>query len=227
MTFSIVAYDTETEMCGVAVSTRMPAIGGLAVFARSGAGAIATQALINPLAGADGLDLLRRLPAEDTLSHVRDADPAAESRQIAVVDSAGRCAVHTGTETHPWSGHRIGNGYVAAGNMLVGEATVNDMAERYERSWSTSLPERLLTSLEAGQKAGGDRRGKQSAALYVHSGNPYPYLDLRVDEHVEPVVELRRIYEVAQQELLPFSERLPTRAHPEGHFDRLLDGDGP
>ncbi len=224
-TFSIAAYDTESAMCGVAVSTRMPAIGGLAVFARAGAGAIATQALINPLAGVDGLELLEHHSAEEVLRRLRDADPAVEARQIAVVDSSGRPAVHTGSETQPWSGHRSGDGYAVAGNTLFGGGTVDAMADRFEASASNSLAERLLTALEAGQEAGGDWRGKQSAALYVHSGHPYPHLDLRVDEHPEPVAELRRVHEVAKRELLPFVAALPTRARPAGSFERLLDGD--
>lgn len=226
-TFSIVAYDTEAEMCGVAVSTRMPAIGGLAAFARAEAGAIATQALINPLAGADGLELLQCHSAEETLCRVRDADPAAAARQIAVVDSSGRAAAHTGAETQPWSGHRLGNGFAVAGNTLVDGATVDAMAKWFETSSGSPLAERLLASLEAGQEAGGDRRGKQSAALYVHNGHPYPYLDLRVDEHPDPVVELRRVYEVAKRELLPFVGALPTRAQPAGRFDQLLNSDDP
>ncbi|GAB2737672.1 DUF1028 domain-containing protein [Salinifilum aidingensis] len=224
-TFSIVACDIAAGMCGVAMSTRMPAIGGLAVFAHAAAGAIATQALVNPLAGADGLELLREHSAEEALARVRGADPAAEARQVAVVDSSGRAAVHTGSETQPWSGHRSGDGYAVAGNTLVDGGTVDSMADRFEGSAGDSLAERLLTSLEAGQEAGGDRRGKQSAALYVHSGHPYPYLDLRVDEHPDPVAELRRVYEVAKRELLPFVEALPTRARPAGAFERLLGGE--
>lgn len=224
-TFSIVAYDTGTGTCGVAMSTRMPAIGGLAVFARAGAGAIATQALINPLLGADGLELLRHHSAEETLSRVRETDPAMEGRQVAVVDASGGAAAHTGSETHPWSGHRLGNGYAVAGNTLVDGGTVEAMAERFEDSGASPLAERLLTALEAGQEAGGDRRGKQSAALYVHSGQPYPYVDLRVDEHAEPVAELRRVHEVAKRELGPFVDALPTRAHPAGRFEQLLSTD--
>lgn len=224
-TFSIVAYDSDARMCGVAVSTRMPAIGGLAVFARAGAGAIATQALINPLLGVDGLDLLQQHSADEALRRVLDSDPDAEARQLAVVDASGGAAAHTGSQTHPWSGHRLGPGYAAAGNILVNGDTVAAMAERFEGSSGRPLAERLLMSLEAGQQAGGDRRGKQSAALYVDAGQPYPYADLRVDEHPDPVSELRRVYEVAKRELLPFVEALPTRDHPIGRFEQLLNSD--
>ena len=227
-TFSIVAYDTATGACGVAVSSRMAAIGSLSVFAHAEAGAVATQALVNPLLGVDALELLRSRTAGDALGRVIGADPDADSRQVAVVDGSGRAAAHTGAQTHPWSGHRTGDGYAVAGNILTGAATLDAMAERWESAGESSraqdpLGERLLSALEAGQAAGGDRRGRQSAALYVHTGNPYPYLDLRVDEHGDPVAELRRVHGVAERELLPFVEALPTRANPLGAFDRLLD----
>lgn len=211
-------------MCGVATSSRMPAIGSLTVFARADAGAIATQALINPLLGADGLELLRSRPAEEVLREVLEADPDADARQVAMVDRQGRVAAHTGPQTHPWSGHLLGDGYAVAGNILTGRATLEAMAERFE-SAEGPLDRRLLAALEAGQAAGGDRRGRQSAALYVHSGHPYPYLDLRVDEHPDPVAELRRVHGVAERELLPFVEALPTREHPAGTFHRLLEAD--
>lgn len=213
-------------MCGVATSSKMPAIGALTVFAHADAGAIATQALINPLLGTDGLELLRSHPAQDALRRVLATDPDADSRQVAMVDRQGRTAAHTGPQTHPWSGHRLGEGYAVAGNILTGASTLDAMVERFEAGAEDPLGERLLAALEAGQAAGGDRRGKQSAALYAHGGHPYPYLDLRVDEHPDPVTELRRVYEVAKRELLPFVEALPTRTHPAGNFDRLLELDG-
>lgn len=221
-TFSIVGYDVESDVCGVAISTAMPAIGGLSVFARAGRGAIATQALINPLLGVDGLELLADHAAEDALRQALAADPLAAMRQVAVVDRAGRGAGHTGDETHPWSGHRTGAGYAVAGNMLVGEPVLTAMAERFEARDDEPLHERLLAALEAGQEAGGDRRGKQSAALRIDTGLPYPYLDLRVDDHLEPVAELRRIHTVARQELLPFVDALPTRDNPAGRLDLLV-----
>ncbi|GAA1093356.1 DUF1028 domain-containing protein [Nocardiopsis composta] len=222
-TFSIVASDTAARTCGVAVSSCMPAIGALSVSAHAEAGAIATQALINPLLGIDGLALLRSLPAPEALRRVLAADPAAEARQVAMVDAAGGTAAHTGAETHPWSGHRQGDGYAVAGNILTGAGVLDAMAEHFEAAAGSPLAERLLAALEAGQAAGGDRRGRQSAALYVHRGDPYPYLDLRVDDHPDPVAELRRVHGVAERELLPFVEALPTREHPAGRFERLLD----
>lgn len=224
-TFSIVAHDPATGACGVAISSRMVAIGSLCVFAHAEAGAVVTQALINPLLGVDALELLRARSAGEALSRVLAADPDAESRQVALVGRDGSAAAHTGGQTHPWSGHRVGEGYAVAGNILTGADTLDAMAERWEAGARDSFDERLLSALEAGQAAGGDRRGRQSAALYVHAGHPYPYLDLRVDEHPDPVAELRRVHGVAERELLPFVEALPTRANLRGTFERLLDTD--
>lgn len=222
-TFSVVAYDTASGTCGVAISSRMPAVGSLCVFAEAGRGAIATQAWINPLLGVDGLELLSAHSAESTLRELLAKDPEPELRQIAIVDRGGHASAYTGTQTHPWNGHRLGSGYVVAGNILLGEATLTAMAEAFEAATGSPLQERLLVALEAGQVAGGDARGKQSAALYVSKGEPYPYLDLRVDDHPTPVTELRRIYEVARRELLPFVEALPTWSNPRGRFGELLD----
>lgn len=220
-TFSIVAHDPVAGVCGVAVASRMPAIGALTVFAHADVGAVATQALINPLLGVDALELLRTLPADEALTAVLADDPEPDSRQVAVVDRTGRAAAHTGFMTHPWCGHRTGEGYAVAGNILTGGGTLDAMAEAWESGAALPFDERLLRALEAGQAAGGDRRGRQSAALYVHTGNPYPHLDLRVDEHTDPVAELRRVHGVARRELLPFVEALPTRENPAGAFDRL------
>ncbi|QVQ53279.1 DUF1028 domain-containing protein [Spiractinospora alimapuensis] len=218
-TFSIVAYDVDQSVCGVAVSSAMPAIGALSVFARVGHGAIATQALINPLLGVDGIELLASTPAERALGQLLATDPASDLRQVALVDRHGHGAAHTGDGTHPWSGHRTGEGYAVAGNMLVGERVLTDMAERFEANRGEPLHERLLRALEAGQAAGGDHRGRQSAALRLDTGLPYPYLDLRVDDHHDPVDELRRVHTVARQELLPFIDTLPTRENPAGRWD--------
>jgi uncharacterized Ntn-hydrolase superfamily protein len=224
-TFSIVAYDATSGMLGVAISTRVPAVGAVCPFARAGVGAISTQAWTNPLLGVDGLDLLEQgNSAEVTLQKLLDADPDPEMRQVIAVDKEGRSAAHTGSEADPWKGHRTGDGYAVAGNMLVGEETITAMAEAFEASADEPLSERLLRALESGQAAGGDKRGRQSAALFVVKSESYPYLDLRVDEHPDPVAELRRVYEVAKRELLPFVEAMPTRDNPKGNFGEELKG---
>lgn len=220
-TFTIVAHDRSSGACGVAISSRMPAIGALTVFAHADLGAVATQALINPLLGVDALELLGSLPAEQALEGALAKDPDPDSRQVVVVDGQGRSAAHTGTMTHPWCGHRTGDGFAVAGNILTGANTLDAMVDAWSEKSDLTFDERLLGALEAGQAAGGDRRGRQSAALYVHTGNPYPYLDLRVDEHPDPVAELRRVHGVARRELLPFVAALPTRDNPHGSFERL------
>ena len=218
-TFSIVARDRASGMFGVAASTRLPAVGVLVPYARAGVGAIATQARTNPLLGYDGLDLLQRgYDAEETLKILLGSDPEPEKRQVGIVDSQGRSAAHTGAEADPWRGHVTGDGYAVTGNLVAGEEVVLAMAAAFEASEGEILPERLVRALEAGQAAGGDKRGKQSAATTTMKEQPYPYVDLRVDEHPEPIAELRRIYEVFKVQMLPFVEALPTRKNPEGDF---------
>jgi uncharacterized Ntn-hydrolase superfamily protein len=140
------------------------------------------------------------------------------------VDSRGCSAAHTGVETDPWCGHITGDGYAVTGNLVVGEETLLAIAAAFEASEGETLPERLVRVLEAGQAAGGDKRGKQSAAIYTVKDQPYPYIDLRVDEHPDPVVELRRIYEVVKVQMLPFIEALPTRRNPKGDFGEEIRG---
>ncbi len=224
-TFSIVARDHASGMFGVAASTRLPAVGVLVPYARAGVGAIATQARTNPLLGYDGLDLLQRgHDAEETLKVLLGSDPEPEKRQVGIVDSQGRSAAHTGAEADPWRGHVTGDGYAVMGNLVAGEEVVLTMAASLEASKEEPLPERLIRALEAGQAAGGDKRGKQSAAVTTVKDQPYPYVDLRVDEHPEPVAELRRIYEVFKVQMLPFVEALPTRKNPERDFGEEIRG---
>lgn len=209
----------------MAASTKLPAVGVLVPYARAGIGAIATQARTNPLLGYDGLDLLQRgHDAEQTLRILLGSGPEPEKRQIGIVDSRGRSAAHTGAETNPWRGHITGDGYAVMGNLVVGEETLLAMAAAFEESGGVTLPERLVRALEAGQAAGGDKRGKRSAAIYTVQDQPYPYIDLRADEHPDPVAELRRIYEVVQVEMLPFIEALPTRTNPKGDFGDEIIG---
>jgi uncharacterized Ntn-hydrolase superfamily protein len=224
-TFSIVAHDPASGMFGVGASTKLPAVGALVPYARCGVGAIATQARTNPLLGYDGLDLLQQgYVAGETLKILLGSDPEPEKRQVGIVDSWGRSAAHTGSEADPWRGHLVGDGYTVMGNLVVGEEVVGAMAEAFEASVDEPLPERLMRVLEAGQAVGGDKRGKQSAAIYAVKDQPYPYIDLRVDEHTDPVVELRRIYEVVKVQMLPFIEALPTRRNPKGDFGEEIRG---
>src|SRR5699024_5552101 len=209
-TFSIAARCKETGMLGVAVSTARPAVGGLAVYVKSKVGAIATQAAVNPYFGINGLTYLEEgLSAEEVMEKVKGEDEEYERRQLAIVDNQGRTAGYTGTDTVPWAGHYFGDQFVVVGNMLVGEQVVEAMAETYEKNEGMYFPERLMSVIRAGQDAGGDKRGKQSAAIKVVSELDYPIVDLRSDEHEDPVSDLERIYEVAKTELFPYIENLP------------------
>ena len=205
MTFSIVARDGATGELGVAVSTARCAVGARCPFARAGVGAVATQARLNSLLGLQGLALLEGgTAAEDALRGLVASDPGREVRQLHLVDRRGRAAGYTGAETVPWAGHAVDDGFSVAGNMLVGPEVLAAMAETFRRS-EGPLWDRLAAALQAGQDAGGDKRGRQSAALLVVRDDPFPLVDVRVDDHADPVPELRRILGlyVAQWAALP------------------------
>lgn len=198
-TFSIVAHDPATGDLGVAVQSKFLAVGAVVPWAQAGVGAVATQAAANIRFGPDGLALLAAgQSAADALATLLAADPEREQRQVALVDAAGQAAAHTGRECMAWAGHRVGPGFAAQGNILAGERVVAAIAEAYQAA-SGELAERLLAAIAAGEAAGGDRRGRQSAALYVaraggsYGGNHDRYVDLRVDDHPEPIDELARL----------------------------------
>jgi uncharacterized Ntn-hydrolase superfamily protein len=203
-TFSIVGCDPTTGELGVAVQSKFFAVGAVVPWARAGVGAIATQAFANTTYGPIGLDLLAKgIPPEDVLRSLLESDSLREQRQVGIIDSKGRTATHTGRECIAWAGHVSGDGFTAQGNILVGEATVQAMARAFQET-SGMLGERLMRALEEGQKAGGDSRGMQSAAiLIVREGAGYGgyndrYCDLRVDDHADPIGELRRIFDLWQ-----------------------------
>jgi len=202
MTFSIVGCDTTTGEVGVAVQSKFIAVGSVVPWARAGIGAVATQSLANTTYGPEGLRLLSEgLAPRDVIERLAAADARRADRQVGVVDAQGHAATYTGEDCTAWAGGRVGDGYAAQGNILVSAATVDAMAETFEVTRG-SLTDRLLTALEAGQEAGGDRRGQQAAALLVvregagYGGYNDRYLDLRVDEHPTPIAELRRIVEL-------------------------------
>jgi uncharacterized Ntn-hydrolase superfamily protein len=189
----------------------------------SGAGALATQALINPTLGPRGLRLLAEgVPAAAIIETLLATDRGREMRQLHVLDAAGRAAAHTGGGCIEWCGHLIRSGFSVAGNMLAGPKVIEDTAAAYEASAHLPFAERLIGALDAGQAAGGDKRGKQSAALKIYAGEEYPWLDIRVDDHAEPLAELRRLYEEARRKYLVFGRFLPRRADPSGVFDRAV-----
>jgi uncharacterized Ntn-hydrolase superfamily protein len=211
-TFSITARCKKTGMLGVAVSTARPAVGSLAPYARAGVGAISTQALVNPFYGIDGIRYLSEgMSVNEVVERLLEVDPDRERRQLAIVDRNGTTSAFTGSATVPWQGHLIGSQFVVAGNMLTGPETLQAMYETFEALENESLPERLLATLKSGQEAGGDKRGKQSSALYIVHEEEYPLVDIRVDEHSDPVNELIRVYEVCQKDLFPYTRNLAKR----------------
>ncbi|WP_042354218.1 DUF1028 domain-containing protein [Bacillus rubiinfantis] len=220
MTFSITARCKETGQFGVAVTTRVPAVGMLCPFVEAGVGGIATQSFVNPYIGINGLNYLKSgLSAEEVKERILREDPEPEIRQFVIVDNTGTAVAFTGEKCDGWFGHVVGDHYGVAGNMLVGEDTILETARAFVESEGLPLAERLIIALQAGQDAGGDKRGRQSAAVKVVDTEDYPLVDLRVDEHEDPVKDLRRIYEIAKSELFPFVQMLPTKANPKGKFD--------
>ena len=201
-TFSIVGFDPETDALGVAVQSKFLAVGSIVPWARAGVGAVATQAMANFTYGSRGLDLMSRgKTAEETVEALISSDDEREHRQLGVVDAVGRVSTFTGSECFEWAGGVAGEHYAAQGNILVGRETVEAMAKTFEAT-AGDLAGRLLAALDAGQAAGGDSRGKQSGALLVvkegsgYGGNNDRLLDLRVDDHPEPIRELIRIREL-------------------------------
>jgi len=194
----MVARCPKTSSLGVCVSTAVPAVRSRVPHVKTGVGAIATQANTNILYGTNGLKLLKNgFSPQTALETMLKEDPDRETRQVIIIDKQGRTAAFTGKKTINWKGHLIGRDYVVAGNMLVGSKVIEAMAQAFESS-EGDLAERLMKVLEAGQEAGGDKRGKTSAALLVVSKGQKgtrPLIDLRVDEHPDPVNELRRIFE--------------------------------
>jgi uncharacterized Ntn-hydrolase superfamily protein len=200
-TYSICACDLAAEQWGVATQSKFLAVGSVVPWAAPHVGAIATQSYANPRYGPDGLALLRDgLSAEEVVERLTTADEHRALRQLGVVDGAGRAATFTGDQCHAWAGGRTGAGYAAQGNILVSDATVDALAETFEASAGKALAERLLDCLDAAEAAGGDSRGRQSAALLVveldggYAGLSDSLVDLRVDDHGDPLVELRRIH---------------------------------
>jgi uncharacterized Ntn-hydrolase superfamily protein len=206
VTYSLVACDLEAGQWGVATASKFLAVGSLVPWAAPGVGAIATQAYANPTYGPDGLALLRNgASAEEVAAQLTAADDGRNERQLGVVDGQGRSASFTGSECMDWAGGRTGHCYAAQGNLLVSGETVDALAASFEAGDGAPLAERLLEALAAAQLAGGDRRGQQSAALLVvernggYAGLTDTVVDLRVDDHAQPLVELSRLYEIQRR----------------------------
>lgn len=207
-------------MLGVGVASRFIAVGAIVPHVRAGVGAVATQAMVNPLLGVDGLQLLSvGVQAPDALERLIQGDAGCRLRQLAVVDALGQSAAHTGAGCVPWAGHRTGPDYAIAGNMLTGPEVVAAMENAFLGSEGLPLEHRLLLALEAGEEAGGDKRGKQAAALFVVNRDEYPHLSLRVDDHPDPLPELRRLLLLSERTFALYRSLLPTRSNPAGVTD--------
>ena len=218
-TFSITARCHRTGEVGIAVATKFIAVGALCSFVKNNVGAIASQAYINPYLGIIGLEYMAAgHTAQETLEMLKRKDEGIEFRQIGIVDARGGSAAFTGEFSESWHGHLTGPNFAIAGNRLVGGQTLEAVKSSFESSDTLSLGERLILALSAGEAAGGDRLGHQSAAVKVLGSQEFPVLDLRVDEHTDPVGELRRIYEVAEEVLMPLVDSLPTPGAETGSF---------
>jgi uncharacterized Ntn-hydrolase superfamily protein len=222
MTWSILARDPATGEIGAAVASRFLACAALVPRVEGGVGAACTQALVNPFLAADALVRLRtgEAPAE-ALAALVAADAGRAVRQFHLISADGLIAAHTGDECVGWCGHVAGTDVSVAGNMLAGPEVVAATRDAFLGSAGLPLAERLLAAMDAGEAAGGDKRGRQAAGIQVGSRDPYPDLDLRVDDHPDPLAELRRIYGVWRGYTRHFRRFLPGRDHP-GVFDRAV-----
>lgn len=242
MTFSIVARDPQTGDLGIAVQSKFLAVGAVVPWAKAGVGAIATQSWGNTSYGPRGLALLAKgLSAAETMARITADDEHRESRQVGIVGASGAPATFTGDACYPWAGGVVGEHYACQGNILVSEETVQAMARTFEET-SGPLYDRLIAALAAGQAAGGDSRGQQSAALLVvREGGGYGgfndrFIDLRVDDHPHPIEELRRILQLHKLYLFPpnpadiisidssVARELQTLLTASGDYQGALDG---
>lgn len=203
-TFSIVGFDQKTGELGVAVQSKFIGVGSVVPWAKAGVGAVATQSFANTSYGPKGLSFLEEgLSVDEVVKRLTENDPDRDQRQFGIVDAKGHAATYTGEKCFDWAGGITGSNYAAQGNILVNEETVTEMGRTFEEM-EGCLAERLLTALDAGQAAGGDSRGKQSAALYIvkeqggYGGFNDRYIDLRVDDHPEPIKELIRLYKLRE-----------------------------
>jgi uncharacterized Ntn-hydrolase superfamily protein len=221
-TFSIVAYDPGREEWGIAVASKHLAVGAIVPWARAGAGAVATQSYANQTYGPKGLAMMEEgLSASETVGALTREDQGRTYRQVGVVDRAGRAAAHTGADCHAWAGHIVGDGFACQGNILL-PGTVEVMADRFERArrGPGELADWLVNALAAGQEAGGDSRGRQSAAVEVvrkggsYRGDSDRYLDLRVDDDPRPISRLEQLVvihhvyfgEIDPDDLIPLAD---------------------
>lgn len=221
MTWSIIARDVSSGRIGIAVATCNFAVGARVPHMRTGVGAVCTQALTNPFFGPRGLALLTAGgTAEDVVRMLMMSDEGRAHRQLHIMDREGRFAAETGAQCVGWCGHLIRSTLSVAGNMLAGSQVIEATADAYEAAMDVPLPERLVRAMQAGEAAGGDKRGRQSAALLVHDAEDSAMLDLRVDDHADPLSELARLEMVSRERAIHARRFGPTGENPAGLLDR-------
>jgi uncharacterized Ntn-hydrolase superfamily protein len=220
MTWSIVAYDPNTEAFAVSVATKAFAVGAFCPFVRSGVGAVSTQSMTNRYLGPAILDgLARGLPPAAAIEGALAGDEGRGLRQVHAVDRFGRTAAWTGGNCVEWCGSVSADGISVAGNMLAGEPTIQQTLRTWNTGDELPMPERLMAAMAAGEAAGGDRRGKQSAAMVMITTEDFPDLSLRVDDHVEPLGELRRLLGIWRDQGAMRVGSSPSKANPSGVTD--------
>lgn len=220
LTYSIVARDPMSGQTGVAVASRFFAVGSLVPHLQNNV-AVATQAFVNPMWGVEGV--LRLAAGESSAGVLADfvaRDNGQAIRQAHMIDARGQFAAHTGADCIDWAGHQLADGVSVAGNMLYGPEVVAQTLACYLDNADKEFPERLLLAMAAGESAGGDKRGRQAAALRIHAGQCYPTLDLRVDDHADPLTELNRLWVVAHERYTHFAKTFPTAENFSGVTDR-------
>lgn len=222
MTFSIIARDEERGRIGVAVASKFFAVGARNAFVRTGVGAVVSQAFFNPYYGPRGLALLAAgASAADAVRLLTVADEGRELRQVHAMDRKGQFVAHTGSECAEWRGHLCKETFSVAGNTLAGAGVLDAMAATYEAGAGLPFAQRLIAAMQAGEAAGGDTRGRQSAVLIVHDHEDYSLLDLRADDHPDPLAEIARLEEVARESWVHFRRVLPSARNPGGVLDSV------
>jgi uncharacterized Ntn-hydrolase superfamily protein len=220
MTWSILARDAEGRF-GIAIASRFFAVGALCAHTQRAVGALSTQALMNPLYGPKGIAALASGKSpEEVIQALIAADAGSAQRQVHILPAQGAAAAHTGAECVDWCGHLHGEGFSVAGNMLAGPQVIAATADTYRATAGQPMAERLLAAMLAGEQVGGDKRGKQAAALRIQGDEDYLELDLRVDDHLDPLIELQRLYNKSLERFQPFVSALAGRHNPVGIIDR-------
>lgn len=221
MTYSLLARDPESGLFGLAVASKFFAVGAICPWSGGPHGVAMSQALPNPELGHRALGLMAEgHQAQDVITMLSGMDAGLDQRQFHCLDAEGRGAAHTGANCVDWCGHKSAQDVSVAGNMLAGAAVVADTLTCWQDRADLPIVERLIAAMQAGEDAGGDKRGKQSIALRIQGPEVFPRLDLRVDDHPDPIPELERLYAVARERFIPFSAGMPRTGRPYGILDR-------